>query len=364
MPKALFRADASQIMGHGHMMRCLTLADALRTKGWHCDFLCKLHIGHGQYQIEARGFDCYLMPVDEELDSSENTTLHSDWLGGSQSKDCAQTSELLQIGQYDLLVVDHYAIAHVWEQRCRQFVGKLAVIDDLADRPHDCDVLIDQTVGRGAEAYQGLVSASANLLVGSEYAMLRPQFSIRRAEALAKPHNKSFTRILIMMGGTDPDNATGKVLRAIGDQINQHSLKITVVLSAVAPYLEDIRLLVQDVGGELKTDIEDVASEILVHDLAVGAAGSTSWERCCLGLPSVLFTTAENQTLIASNLAAKGAVINLGKVEAQSLLDLCSLIEKFDANPHLLEPIKRSAFSICDGRGVDRVVKSLIGDGV
>jgi UDP-2,4-diacetamido-2,4,6-trideoxy-beta-L-altropyranose hydrolase len=360
--RIVFRADASLQIGAGHVMRCLTLADALRVKGAEVIFISRELPGNLIQLIERKGFGVATLPLmsSEEKHAktdSEQALTHATWLGAPQHQDAVQCEPLLQQFKADWLVVDHYAIDSYWQRMLRPYYKKLMVIDDLADRQQDCDLLLDQTYGRKALDYESLLPKNATLLLGAVYALLRPEFAEWRDFSLRRRVNPEFKQLLITMGGIDPDNVTGRVLKALQDCVLPKDLKITVVMGGAAPWLEHVK---QQAGQmpyptEVKVDVTNMA-EIMAHsDLAIGASGSTSWERCCLGLPSLMVVLAENQRSIAKALQDLGAS-TVVQLENPIMLESNLLAMTKDH----LKRLSDSSLQIVDGLGVQRTLKNML----
>jgi len=356
-----FRTDASLQIGTGHVMRCLTLADALRERGAQNTFVCRPHVGHLLDLIQQRGHqDKVLAPADDAYAASDEQC-HAQWLGTGWASDAEQTQQALGNQVVDWLVVDHYALDARWERALAPHYRKLMVIDDLADRPHACDLLLDQTFGRDAADYRPLVPADCHLLCGSQYALLRPEFASLRSYSLQRRARPALRELLITMGGVDKDNATGQVLQALRTCPLPADCRITVVMGATAPWLDDVRKQAQYMPWPTRVlvGVSDMAQLMADSDLAIGAAGATSWERCCLGLPSIVLIVAENQRLILSqlNMVKAAAAINLTNEKLEFALS--RLIEKF-GEPKNLAKMTKIAATVADGMGAKRTGDNLI----
>ena len=247
--KIAFRVDASLQIGTGHVMRCLTLADALAAQGADCLFICREHQGNLIEHIRNKGYCVHALPVLPSVCASslaintvsdEQSLAHSHWLGATQVEDAAACAAILAGVKPDWLIVDHYALDARWELALKSHYRKLMVIDDLADRPHLCDLLLDQTFGRDAEDYHELVPAISRLLCGSRYALLRPEFAALRDYSLQRRANPQLRQLLITMGGVDKDNATGQVLEALRGCALPAQCHITVVMGTTAPWLDEV----------------------------------------------------------------------------------------------------------------------------
>jgi UDP-2,4-diacetamido-2,4,6-trideoxy-beta-L-altropyranose hydrolase len=341
-PIIVVRADASAKIGGGHIMRCLALADALCDRGATCWFA---------------GLPDTIATV-PALDQSRYHWLALEPPGGASALRLA----LVEAGvrTCDWLIVDHYQWTAVDEGECRAWARNIMVIDDLANRQHDCDLLLDQTLGRGAGEYANLVPIAAKKLLGTAYALLRPEFSATRARALRRRSAGRIDRVLVAMGLTDSAGATRKVveqLLACGVPF-----KIDIAIGAAAPHLDDIVSLVSSNKEILKLHIGSRTMAALMSnaDICVGAAGSSSWERCCVGLPSILLVIADNQRQIAKQLEAASAVILLGgldDLEARSVAEPLMLLRE---SPELLVRMSESAAAICDGRGTTRAAEWIV----
>lgn len=362
--KITFRTDASLHIGTGHVMRCLTLANALQATGAQCHFICREHPGNLIVQIRQRGFTVSVLPAATEALITDELAIgaqssYASWLGVDWATDAAQTKVGVGATTVDWLIVDHYALDARWEQTLRPLCHQLMVIDDLADRPHDCDLLLDQNLGRDAGDYSQLVPEGCTVLAGPHYALLRPEFAALRDDSMRCRATPQLKHLLITMGGVDQADATGKVLEALQDCPLPADLRITVVMGPHAPWLERVKLLTKLMPQPtvVKVNVNNMAQLMADSDLAIGAAGSTSWERCCLGLPSIIGVQAVNQQLIANALELSGAakVFNLN----EGVKPISELIAKVVSDNHSLQNMSISAAAIADGNGVGRVAAQL-----
>lgn len=370
----VFRADASLQMGTGHVMRCLTLADALTAAGARCEFICRTHPGNLLDLIRSKGYIAHELSVRQGMsgagvsgcktESGEHAPTHSHWLGASQAEDAAACVPILAELQPDWLIVDHYALDVRWEQALKLHYRRLMVIDDLADRPHACDLLLDQTYGRQGEDYRAWVPDDCQILCGSQYALLRPEFAARRPYSLQRRVRPQLRQLLISMGGVDKDNATGQVLDALRDCPLPGDCRITVVMGSTAPWLKEVKQQTLSLPwpSQVLVGVSDMARLMADSDLAIGAAGATSWERCCLGLPTAMMVLAENQRFAAELLERAGAVRMLlpGPTLKTQIKHLISeLVGAEGAQRSLVD----GASKITDGKGCALVSDFLFGKG-
>lgn len=358
MPTIAFRVDASLDIGTGHVMRCLTLADALASQEANCVFICREHLGHLADVIRQKGYICHLLPAPiEPFISQETDLVHADWLGVSWQEDAEETQVLLT-QSVDWLVVDHYALDTRWQSQLKPCYHRLMVIDDLADRQHCSDVLLDQTFGRQASDYQALVPESCQLLLGSGYALLRPEFAQWREASLnCRRHQTKIQNILISMGGVDAHNHTAQILEAINPLSLPENLQLTVVLGSTAPHLQSVQTLAKTLNysTQVLSGVSNMAELMINADLAIGAAGSTTWERACLGLPSLLFCLAENQRTGIEAVAKQGSAWFV-----RDMNKLASALQVLFAMPERIAQMQTLASQLTDGRGVEKVTRLLL----
>lgn len=359
--KIVFRADASLQIGTGHIMRCLTLADALREQGAECYFICRAHPGNLIEHIRSKGHKVHALPVEANLLATNklptgSQLTHSHWLGAAQEHDAVDCIALMGDLHPDWLIVDHYALDVRWETALQPYYRKLMVIDDLADRAHACDLLLDQTFGRNPDDYKSWIPIGCTLLCGSNYALLRPEFAALRQYSLDRRKNPQLENLLIAMGGVDKDNATCQVLEALRHCALPMSCRITVIMGASAPWLSEVRQLSAQLpwATEVRVNVSDMAQLMANSDLAIGAAGSTSWERCCLGLPTVMAVLADNQKTAAALLEHAQAVLMVS-IGANLTTELQRAMEKIIREKDFLKNTGEHASHISDGTGSQSV---------
>ncbi|PWY56600.1 UDP-2,4-diacetamido-2,4,6-trideoxy-beta-L-altropyranose hydrolase [Legionella qingyii] len=362
-----FRVDASLMIGNGHVMRCLTLANALRIHGHYCVFICADLPGNLISSIIQQDYKVHILPRQKDKNNSltkqeSNPSDYDAWLGCTWNLDAGQTAAAIKSSKIDWLVVDHYALDVSWEEVLKPFCKHLMVIDDLANRSHMCDLLLDQTLNRPNRDYSPWVPASCSLLTGTNFAIIRPEFAAIREYSLGRRSVAALNKILISMGGVDQFNVTEKILDLLLLTELPGSCQLGVVLGANAPFAASVHTKAKTLpwATEVLQGISTMEQLMAEADLAIGAAGSTSWERCCLGLPTIMVTLADNQKSIASELSAMGAAIDVGTPSAsafskffvQTFMDIMKDIA-------LLNTISYRAQSLVDGYGVARVVRAM-----
>ena len=367
----LIRTDSSLKIGSGHVMRCLSLAEALRHSGAKVGFISRVHPGNLNDVIRGKGFDVYELPVqdldegrdefiEQHVEAAEN---YNRWLNASKEQDAVETIDVLDSMSPDWLIVDHYGLDCDWENRLRPHVRKLMVIDDLANRPHDCDLLLDQNyfLDGASHRYEGLVPPTCTQLLGPRYALLRPEF----AEARKKLRHRTgeIQCVFVFFGGTDLDNLTGRALAALSNPELVH-LEVNVVLGKTNPNLSSIQKQVAlRPNTHLAVQVENVAELMAKADIALGAGGATTWERFSLGLPSIVVVLSENQKNFSEALHEAGLQICLGSAKELSVIDLKTALLKqlkIVKNNHRQS---KKCLELVDGKGTE-ITKNIILKGI
>lgn len=372
-PRIVFRVDASMQIGTGHVMRCLTLARTLADHGAVCEFICRGHSGNLVAHVRDQGFVVHELPGVTQLQAMHGTEApkptgrplaHSSWLGTTQPDDGLACLPILCTGPVDWLIVDHYSLDAEWQNALQPYYQRLMVIDDLADRQHVCDLLLDQTYGRDAADYQSLVPAHCELLCGSQFALLRPEFAALRGKSLQRRHGAPLRQLLISLGGVDQNNVTLHVLKALCGSNLPANCQLVVIMGANAPWRDAVQTYAAAMPWPTRVlvNVSNMAELMATSDLAIGAAGATSWERCCLGLPTLILTLAANQQPTAEALQQVGAAQRVDDALSSSITEL---IDALVRNPQQLADMAKAASEIVDGQGSARVARRLLkGDSV
>lgn len=292
----VFRADASFAISSGHIMRCLTLAQVLRERGAQCHFVCKAHPGHLADLIIERGFSVAILAC-RALATVDVFPAHAAWVGGDWLDDAEQTVAALQGLVVDCLVLDHYGLDARWQQRLRPAVRRMLVIDDLADRPHDCDALLDQNVDFGQHSrYQTLLPAHARRLLGPDYLLLGAGFA---AMAVPAPRTE-LKHGLVFFGGADPCGYTWQLVNAL------EWPSLQVVVGANNPLRDEIAQRCREKGWSFECNTPQMANLMRQADFAVISCGFTAYELASLHVPSLLVAVSDIQVKVAKALEAAG----------------------------------------------------------
>jgi UDP-2,4-diacetamido-2,4,6-trideoxy-beta-L-altropyranose hydrolase len=341
------RVDASGQIGIGHFMRCLSLADVLKQNGVGIRFVSRHMPEHMRDMLVAKGYEFMLLNSNPSDDVAGKLP-HSSWLSSSQAQDATDTIQALSGQSWDWLVVDHYALDTTWESAMRHEVGKIMVIDDLADRLHDCDLLLDQNLyGELERRYNGLVPDHCVKLLGPRYALLRPEFAAARKSL--RHRDGQVRRILVFFGGSDLTNETGKTLAAIGS-LGQLDLSMDVVAGVTNSHKEDVREHCASLPHAFfHSQVSTMADLMARSDLMIGAGGVTTWERCYLGVPSITVVIANNQYETIKAVAAAGATLYLGRNDEVSMEALATAVKRLLGNPPLVREMGRRALEVMGG---------------
>lgn len=335
---AVIRADASASIGTGHVVRCLTLADRLASRGWDIAVATRdlpPILAHG---IRVRGYQLVAMGLEEPL-----------------LEEPAVIGQALMPRTSDLTVVDHYGIAAEWHTAARSWSNRIMVIDDLAADAIDADLVLNQNLGESADAYAGLIPAGCRLLIGPMYALLRPQFAEAREATMRV--RRAVLRLLVFLSGSDEHDVTS-VAANVGADLE---LETDVVVGAAYPHWERLQAWTTGTTSvTLHRGVDDMATLMARADLSIGAPSSASWERCCVGLPSLLVTLAENQRRAAAALAAAGAALDLGWYHDVGSRRLADAVDALAGSPDDLAAMSRSAAAITDGLGIARVEREVM----
>ena len=301
------RTDASSVIGSGHLMRCLAIADELKNRGVSVLFITVSEEQKWIDLIRGSGFSCETIESAHangvfQTDSDCNEThTRSQRYGVDWRKDSSQTREIIEGKEIDWLIVDHYGLDWQWESSIRDCVNRILVIDDLADRTHDCDALLDCVYGRTADDYKSLVPGGCELLLGAKYAPLRPDFLKWREFALERRRNfQGVKKILVSLGGTDKSNLTGEVLNQLARLEWTDNIEIEVVVGPGFAHLKRVEDQIASLPNKISLDVgaNNMASRIVEVDLGIGAIGVSTWERFCLGLPAVNLITESHQLAV------------------------------------------------------------------
>jgi UDP-2,4-diacetamido-2,4,6-trideoxy-beta-L-altropyranose hydrolase len=339
-PILAIRADASLAGGIGHIVRSLALADAWKDAG-------------GKAILVSSGPRSVLEAL--------ATCVDFRWLGAQRPLLVDDIGGFLDIAHEtaaDVVVLDSYELDHTWESRVRRDGLPLLAMDDLASRNHECDILVDTSIGpQDADRYRGRVSNETVLLLGPDYVLLRRSFRTTRFEPRA---GKPVRRVLVSFGGTDPLDHTSAALDALA-LVNTPNLRVDVVASSANPRIATLCTRVATIPQAfLHVDTHEMPSLMAAADLALGAGGSSSWERCRAGLPSLVVLAAPNQRGVAAHLAAEEVVRMVNGEGIDLVGELASALRAALIDGQWRAFASRRGMSLVDGFGAARAVARLL----
>lgn len=333
--KAFIRADASVAIGTGHVMRCLALAEKMRGAGLDCRFVCRSLPDRLSELLEDSGFPVYSLHVKPGVDAGE--------------ADALETARIIaEYGPADWLLVDHYGLGAPWETQMRPYARRIAIIDDWTDRWHDCDLLVNANVydEAGASAQKAHVPQRCVTFLGPAFAMLRRAFE----ETNVPIRDGRIRRLLVSFGGGDDANLTGRTLEALTDPAFDR-LSADVVIGPTSPHAADVRAYGGRLPGIRIHEWSDAMPALMASaDLAIGAAGISSWERCRLGLPALIVTAADNQEAGARYLGRRGAALYLGRHGEVGAADIARALRRLMAAPAMVAAMSARASREMAGR--------------
>ncbi|WP_332650950.1 UDP-2,4-diacetamido-2,4,6-trideoxy-beta-L-altropyranose hydrolase [Lysinibacillus sp. 54212] len=347
----LIRADSSIQIGSGHVMRCLTLAKQLIKNNVKVYFICRELEGNMVELIRKEGFEVFVL-------TKINTDLHWECIRDCWLEDAMQTIDVIAKLNVaiDMIIVDHYSIDIKWEGVVRPYTKKMMVIDDLANRKHDTDLLLDQNYYDGLEQrYANMVNPSCKLLLGPNFLLLREEFLASLKTNIERDTTK--LKILLFFGGTDPTGETLKVLKAISE-IRGIPITINVIIGEGNPDKQKIEILCKKIPNcNLYSQVNNMSELIQRADVGIGAGGTNLWERCILKLPSLVIITAQNQEEVVNAVGRRGAIYNLGYYTKISDSYLKEVLLNFFSEKENLENMKKACSELLS---LEKIKKQLV----
>lgn len=357
-----FRVDVSPIIGTGHLSRCLNLAQELSDRGEKCTFIVRDIEDTFARKVISLGFELLILEssqsVIREFKLEEKINEYSYWLKVTQSTDANETIEKIKSHDADWMIIDHYALDVEWEQIVAPHVKQIMVIDDLANRKHLCEILLDHSLTNNLESrYDKLLIKDSVKLLGPNFALLHKDFYNLRSHS--KSIKNKLRRIFIYFGGFDNNGLTVQVLKDLENHFPK-MLDIDIVFNGSEEDLNYIQTLALENNKiKLHTNLNSLAPLMKEADIAIGAAGITTWERCAVGLPSIVFSVAENQEHIAQEMQKRNFIVYLGKVSEYKETSLINAFSKFYKNPELLNAWSKRCSDFFTTNGVKFVADLL-----
>jgi UDP-2,4-diacetamido-2,4,6-trideoxy-beta-L-altropyranose hydrolase len=328
MKQIVFRLDANTRIGTGHLMRCMTIADELDRQKYHIYFICGKITPPMQKFIADKGYKFY-------VEDNQNHIL-----------------KIIETLKPDYLIIDHYGLDSKFETKARPYSKQIIVIDDMADRFHICDFLLDQGPLRTKDDYKPWVNPECQLLLGANYVLIKPEFRLLRKSCIT-----SWEKGLISFGGSDPDNITLKILKALDCALKMKHIKWTIIAGAANQNWNSLRNFTNQTQMEITLikQTNQIARLMSNHDFSFGAAGTMAWERACIGLPSITFAIAENQNYGIEVIRHfdLGETLDVSDISLNKLMVALNRL-KNKANNYL-----HRNHAMVDGHGVKRLIAKL-----
>lgn len=361
--KVFFRTDSSAEIGSGHVMRCLTLADELSSRGAEIVFLCRAHPDGLSAWIRTRkGYPVMDLPLDESFrfERREGQAPYAHWLHEDLTRDAELVFDAVMTrGGADWLVTDHYALDASWETRVKACVKKMLVIDDLADRPHAAEVLLDQNYFRDpGSRYDGRVGASCARLLGPRYALLRREFG----SVPARPTRERVRDVLVFFGAGDPAVLVPRTLRVLRPLAAAYGFTTHALVGALSPHgIESVEAARNLPGCRVYEGFADIAGLLRATDLFIGAGGTVTWERAACGVPAVIVAAAANQNPFSEDLAADGVQSYLGPAAGVSDDEIEKAVRNLLDDVAMRRRFSEASRNLVDGLGALRVADFMCG---
>ena len=334
------RVDSSTKIGYGHLIRCLALADTLK-KSFKINFICTNLNGNLISQICKKNFEVFRFNTKSQRINVK--------------KDAEKTISIIKKyrNKKSLLILDSYILSQEWENRVRPYVKRLIVIDDLMDRKHSCDLIIDQNLHTQMNSlYINSVPKNCVKLLGPDYAILRNQFIAQRK--YAKIRSLPIKNILVSFGGTDNENHTLHALTSL-KKLNS-DVNVNVVTGTANIGKKIIKnFCKKNFNYNYFEQVENMAKLMQVADLCIGSSGTTTWERCCVGLPAIAIVASNDQKDIASAVSKNKCIINLGKIKKSDNVNYVRLMKNLKNSE--LQNMSRNCMKLVDGKGAARISK-------
>jgi UDP-2,4-diacetamido-2,4,6-trideoxy-beta-L-altropyranose hydrolase len=343
-PQLVIRADAGTAIGSGHIMRSLAIAQAWQAMGGTARFVCHdLPSTLSERLVEE---DVLVEPVTADSGSADD----AQHLLATANKHCAAA-----------VVVDGYHFGQRYQDIIAEYSGTTLTIDDyghLSD--YRTSIVLNQNAGASEALYRSR-SNHTRLLLGPQFALVRRE--LHTASGRDRRRDGTVKTILVTLGGSDPDNVTETVIRAL-QRLGEQDFRFRIIVGGLNDQLERLSALVKDDARfEFLCDVRDMASQYTWADLAIAAGGSSNWEMCCFGLPRLILVIAENQQSVASELARAGAAFNLGDASSVTVEQLANELQQLVPDVMRIQDCGESARRLVDGQGAVRCAQELVRPG-
>lgn len=351
--RALFRVDSGRHIGQGHLSRCRNLAQVFLNYGADVHFVCRDHLGRG---FLCEGISEHILDPGVEILETSQLADYSQWLGVTAYEDLGQTLEVIDsIGPVDVFVSDHYSLNGDYHKRVPAKIH--LAFDDLANSSFYCDFLLNQNPNMTEKSYEDFADSSAELLLGPEFAPLAQKFPLNRPDSFR--NLTSVKTVGVYLGGSDPTGETLKIVRAFR-QIKP-DFCLNILLSKKHSTWGEVSSIAEEMDTvKLSGFQEDMCQFWLENDVVIGAVGVSSWERACLGIPSLIVISADNQKAVAENLHINKQNFLVGNGRDLTEKNWQSILQQRFSDLNLLNQLAENSFQLTDGRGAQRVYEKII----
>ena len=319
-------------------MRCAALAAELSRRGAYVRFVCRRLEGDLIAMVERSGFDVSTLVGAEPDDDIVDAEQICGALGGALA--------------FDWIVVDHYRLGKAWENRVRQVAHRILAIDDSFDRDHSCELLLNQNLVRGPPVEDDA------MLIGPRFALLREEFASRRRQGTMVRPLQDVQNILICFGGADPANHTAAAIEAL-TSTRAAIARVEVAIGASHRARDALVARCGELGFAVLDPAGCLADAMAMADLAIGAGGTMSWERACLGTPTLAFGIAVNQAKVLEALIAGGFAVGIPHMPEPDSAMMGKWIDLCLSSPSMLRGLGTRSAALTDGAGAARVADRL-----
>jgi UDP-2,4-diacetamido-2,4,6-trideoxy-beta-L-altropyranose hydrolase len=335
---------------------------SLRRKGQTVSFVCRELEGHLATMIASKGFEVHLLECKATAEMSTAPGSPVSAVSEEWRADADETAVLIKrMGERaNWMIVDHYGLDHRWETALRSVADRLMAIDDLANRQHDCDILLDQNLVADMESrYAGKVAVGCSLLLGPEYALLQAEYAlVKKAQRTRQGQVK---RIFAFFGGVDAHNSSEMALDAFL-RVCEPDIHLDIVVGPGSRHAESLRVKAsQHCNVHIHGALPSLAPLMAKSDIAIGAGGTTTWERLCLGLPALVVTVSDNQIPLTEELDRRGLVRWLGHEGSVCVESMASMLREL-VEGGVNDAWRVRCAALVDGLGVERVCAGLLGE--
>lgn len=346
------RCDYSPLIGSGHFFRCLTLANKFEELGKRVVFASANPDPRSIFSVDFP-YAWVQLKSDTVTPNIVDDCSHAHFRVFTQEQDAALFADAFTGSYFEWIIVDHYGLDRKWHEACRSLTSGICVIDDLADRHHDCDILIDQTrVGASINIYADKVPSHCKMCIGPQYALLQPEYSKRHS---SRHIRKKVKHVLIFFGGADLKGMTKKCIEVINDPLFD-DIKFTVITGALSAHTFES---MTKPNITIEHHVRDIVALLDEVDIAIGSCGTHSFERACLGVPAICIPVAENQFNIYAMLKSLGAILAVDYDCPNAIGQIKNHLSVLIENPSLIEKISSKAYDLTDGYGVEKITNMM-----